>query len=263
MPVIDGGWRYVRTGLRRDTTYPIHCPMSSPSTPCQDHLPDAVQRGLTNESVVDAAALRVLASQIRLGLFDERSPYNGLDLGLIGAAEHATLARVAATQSFVLLKNDGNVLPLAARAKIAFIGPHARSTLDLLGNDYMNDNKAVLKQSPLAVALERGLSVSYAAGCNALDCGVLCAVCCVVVSALCCVVLRVVCCVVVWCYVLCGVVCCCVAGPIISSRIENISAESLFGRPGNAKHKSRAKGRERGKTARKPASLGDGCWCTR
>ena len=59
------------------------------------------------------------------------NPYDSIDLSQVGA--HAGLAREAAEQAMTLLKNDGNLLPLSKTTKLAFVGPHANSTLDLLG----------------------------------------------------------------------------------------------------------------------------------
>ena len=70
-----------------------------------------------------------------------------------------------------LLKNDvapktrRRLLPLSPALKLAFIGPHANSSLDLLGNDYNQDNKAIHGQTPLRGARRAGLSVSFQPGC--------------------------------------------------------------------------------------------------
>ncbi len=69
-----------------------------------------------------------------------------------------------------MLKNDNGLLPLSKSAKLAFVGPHANSTLDLLGNDYPPGNRAVFAESPLAAALRLSLAVQYAPGCSNLNC---------------------------------------------------------------------------------------------
>ena len=140
-----------------------------------NHLPAAVQQGLVSEAVVDAAALRVLVHQFKLGVFDPQetstNPYDSITLEELGSAAHATLAREAAIQSMTLLKNDGGLLPLKrVGLKLAFVGPHANSSTDLEGNDYPPGNTAIHKQTPLVSARRHGLSVQYAPGCANLGC---------------------------------------------------------------------------------------------
>lgn len=53
---------------------------------------------------------------------------------MVDTAQHRALAHDAALQGFVLLKNDGHTLPLTRNARIAVLGPHAQSTIALLGN---------------------------------------------------------------------------------------------------------------------------------
>lgn len=77
----------------------------------------ALEAGLLTEADVDAAVRRQLSVRFRLGEFDpENDPYSGAaDTGAdFDTPEHRALARDAAEQAVVLLKNDG-VLPLAPR----------------------------------------------------------------------------------------------------------------------------------------------------
>lgn len=141
----------------------------------QAHLPAAVEQGLVSEADIDAAALRVLTHQFKLGTFDplasSTNPYDAIGLEQIGSEAHVALARESAIQSMTLLRNEGRLLPLSKSAKLAFVGPHANSTLDLLGNDYPPGNRAVFAESPLAAALRLSLAVQYAPGCADLNCG--------------------------------------------------------------------------------------------
>ncbi len=87
---------------------------------------DAFKRGLIPDSVIDAAVARVLRAKFELGLFEH--PYVDVDSAkaLNGSAEHRALALEAARESIVLLKNDGNALPLARSVRtIAVIGTDA------------------------------------------------------------------------------------------------------------------------------------------
>jgi beta-glucosidase len=86
---------------------------------------EAVRRGLVPESVIDSAVTHVLEAKFRLGLFD--APYVNPDsAGLLnGSAEHLALARRAARESMVLLKNRG-ILPLSDTLRsVAVIGVDA------------------------------------------------------------------------------------------------------------------------------------------
>ena len=107
---------------------------------------------------------------MRLGLLDPSTstPYAQLGAESVDSAAHRALALTAARESIVLLKNARGLLPLRAGARIAFLGPHANSTQALLSN-YHGDNVLVNSHSPLAVALARGLGVTYARGCNICD----------------------------------------------------------------------------------------------
>jgi beta-glucosidase len=86
---------------------------------------------------LDEAVRRVLAAKERLGLFDD--PYRGADpareAAVMVSAEHRAVARAAALRSIVLLKNEGNVLPIARTARrIAVIGALADDANSQLGS---------------------------------------------------------------------------------------------------------------------------------
>lgn len=84
----------------------------------------ALEAGLLTEADVDAAVRRQLSVRFRLGEFDpENDPYSGAaDTGAdFDTPEHRALARDAAEQAVVLLKNDG-VLPLAPETRVAVVG---------------------------------------------------------------------------------------------------------------------------------------------
>ncbi|HTN36308.1 MAG TPA: beta-glucosidase BglX [Arachidicoccus sp.] len=83
---------------------------------------------------INSSCRRILEAKYRLGLF--KDPYHYLDLKrskkLEMTPEHLELAKEAATNSFVLLKNDG-ILPLKPTGKIAVIGPLADSKENMVG----------------------------------------------------------------------------------------------------------------------------------
>jgi beta-glucosidase len=85
---------------------------------------------------LDEAVRRVLAVKVKLGLFDD--PFRRIDPRREQARTrtdaHLALAREAARRSIVMLKNEGDLLPLPRSGKrIALIGPFAEGKLDLLG----------------------------------------------------------------------------------------------------------------------------------
>ncbi|MEU4984152.1 glycoside hydrolase family 3 C-terminal domain-containing protein [Streptomyces sp. NPDC021969] len=84
----------------------------------------ALEAGLLTEADVDAAVRRQLSVRFRLGEFDpEHDPYAGAagTAGAFDTPEHRALAREAAEQAVVLLKNDG-VLPLSPDTRVAVVG---------------------------------------------------------------------------------------------------------------------------------------------
>ena len=105
------------------------------SDPAYAHLPEALQTGAVSEAALDAAARRILEMKVRLGLFD--SPYVDEDHArvVLSDPEHREIARVAAERSAVLLRNEGDLLPLDVETltSVAVIGPLADSRRDTLG----------------------------------------------------------------------------------------------------------------------------------
>ncbi|WLW54616.1 glycoside hydrolase family 3 protein [Streptomyces sp. YU58] len=87
----------------------------------------ALQQGLLEESDVDEAAGHILSVRVRLGEFDPGGGrYGSIDKSVINSPAHRRLAREAATEGAVLLKNQAGALPLKKSAKdVAVVGPLA------------------------------------------------------------------------------------------------------------------------------------------
>lgn len=103
------------------------------SGPAFASLPEAVRRGAVQEEALDTAVRRVLTAKVAMGLFDD--PYVDEERArtVLADPEHRATARVAATRSAVLLRNEGGVLPLDPSASVAVIGTLADSRRDTLG----------------------------------------------------------------------------------------------------------------------------------
>ena len=97
-----------------------------------DYLKELVQEGEVPMSRIDDAVARVLRLKYRLGLFE--NPYWDIKkYDKFGSKEFAAEALQTAEESEVLLKNEGNILPLAKGTKILLAGPNANSMRCLNG----------------------------------------------------------------------------------------------------------------------------------
>ena len=122
--------------------------MSMQSGFYRTHLPDLVRTGEVPEARLDVSVRRVLAMKAMLGLFDD--PFRRIDekreVRRSMTRPALALAREAGRKSIVMLKNDGDLLPLPRSGKrIALIGPFAAGQHDLIGPwcVYGDDAKAI------------------------------------------------------------------------------------------------------------------------
>jgi len=98
------------------------------------HLAELVRSGEIDESLIDAACLRVLELKNKLGLFENpvKNDSAAFAHSVLGSEDIRRAAYEAACASCVLLKNDGT-LPLAPGVKTALVGDHADSRAILGG----------------------------------------------------------------------------------------------------------------------------------
>ena len=95
-------------------------------------LKELVQEGKVKMSRIDDAVRRILRAKYRLGLF-EKPNTGGKGYEKFGSEEFAKASLKAAEESEVLLKNEGNILPLAKGKKILLTGPNANQMRCLHG----------------------------------------------------------------------------------------------------------------------------------
>lgn len=99
------------------------------------HTMQSLKEGKVTMAQIDVACRRILEAKYKLGLFDD--PYKYCDENRaktdIFTAEHRQIARSTAAQSFVLLKNQNNILPLKKSGTIALIGPLADNKENMPG----------------------------------------------------------------------------------------------------------------------------------
>src|SRR5947199_861808 len=138
-----------------------------------DDLPALVRAGRIPVSVVNEAVRRVLRAKAALGLFDD--PYHGAtperEQAVLLAPEHRRLARRVAEESIVLLKNDGQLLPLGSQVPTAAaIGPLADDKVAALGSwPGRGDPRDAVTPLEGLKARAGTVSVVYAKGCGITD----------------------------------------------------------------------------------------------
>ncbi|PZR41779.1 MAG: beta-glucosidase BglX [Azospira oryzae] len=133
-------------------------------------LAKSVKDGKITEKQIDEACRRIVKAKFELGLFD--NPYKYCDekrskTEIYTAANRAE-ARSTAAQSFVLLKNDKNILPLKKSGTIALVGPLADAKENMTGTWSVaaRFSESISVLSGLQKATEGKAKVVYAKGAN-------------------------------------------------------------------------------------------------
>lgn len=120
-------------------------------------LKKSLAEGKVTQAEIDMAARRVLESKYDLGLFD--NPYKHGDARLaakeVYSMENRNIARSAAAQSMVLMKNDNQVLPLKKSGTVAVIGPLVNNSMNMAGT------WSVATKHAVSVNLMQGLQANY------------------------------------------------------------------------------------------------------
>lgn len=162
----DAAYRAFTAGVDME----MSLPGNSVSTAYATSLIKLVQEGRVTKAQLDDAVRRILNAKFKLGLFD--NPY--VDETRVAAIhnnpEHRQLARVAAQRSMVLLRNEGNLLPLVKGdpkvSSIAVIGPLADSKRDMQGPWSLADdvNSAITVLEGIRTKVGPSVKVEYAQG---------------------------------------------------------------------------------------------------
>ncbi len=133
-------------------------------------LEKSLSEGKVNIEEINTACRRILEAKYKLGLFDD--PYRYCDLknpdSHIYTEENRKAAKEIAAETFVLLKNDNNLLPLQRKGKIALIGPLADTRTNMTGTWSVAATPE--RYSTLLEAMRRNVGnkaeILYAPGCN-------------------------------------------------------------------------------------------------
>lgn len=139
----------------------------------QDDVLKAVDRGLLTLQDIDSALAPLLRTQLKLGFFDSPSlvPFSSYGADSVHNAGHTALARTMAQQCMVLLKNDGQVLPLKKDkfSSLMIVGPNSTSFDALCGNYHGVSSHMVNFVEGITAAAGPGTRIEYDQGCDYTD----------------------------------------------------------------------------------------------
>jgi beta-glucosidase len=139
----------------------------------QDDLMKAYRKNLVTSAEIDTALSAILRTQFKLGFFNETNdnPYSGYGADSVHTPSQVRLARVAAQQSMVLLKNNNRLLPLSPDkyASIMVLGPNAGALDPLTGNYHGLSGDMVSFAEGIVHAAGPATAVQYDQGSNDTD----------------------------------------------------------------------------------------------
>ncbi|SDY43454.1 beta-glucosidase [Ruminococcaceae bacterium YAD3003] len=130
------------------------------------HLMEAYNQGLVTEEDIRTAAVRLFTTRYILGMFDE-TEFDGLNYLDVESKENLAVAKRAADESIVLLKNDG-ILPIDKNKTkvISVIGPNADSRACLIGNYYGTSSEYITALEGIRSAAGDDMRILYSEGCD-------------------------------------------------------------------------------------------------
>lgn len=133
------------------------------------YIPSSVRQGLLEEAEVDACLARLFTTRLKLGMFDPpgQVPYASIPYETNDSPKHAALAREAARESMVLLRNRDSLLPLSKDiGSIAVIGPNANDPQVLVGNYFGVPSDPITPLRGIRERVAPGTKVWYSQGCK-------------------------------------------------------------------------------------------------
>lgn len=136
-------------------------------------LKQSLDEGKVTQQEIDQACRRVLEAKYKLGLFED--PYRYCDVNRakkeIFTPANRQVAREIASQTFVLLKNDNQTLPLQPKGTIALVGPLANNRENMTGTWSVAGEfaKSVSLLDGLKKALGTQANILYAKGTNVVS----------------------------------------------------------------------------------------------
>jgi beta-glucosidase len=134
-----------------------------------EHIPSALEQGLLSEADLDICLTRLFVARLKLGMFDPPAlvPYASIPYEVNDCPEHAELARIAAREAMVLLKNQGSLLPLSKDlGSIAVIGPNANDPQVLVGNYFGVPSDPITPLQGIRERVSSDTKVWYTQGCK-------------------------------------------------------------------------------------------------
>ncbi|PWW29076.1 beta-glucosidase BglX [Chryseobacterium sp. AG844] len=139
-------------------------------------LPKLVKEGKVDAKLVDDAAGRILTKKFEMGLFDDPYRFSNekRQKEQTDNQENRKFGREFGSKSIVLLKNQGNILPLSKSTKtVALIGPFGKETVANHGFwsvAFKDDNQRIVSQfDGIKNQLDKNATLLYAKGCNVDD----------------------------------------------------------------------------------------------
>lgn len=140
-------------------------------------LQKSLAEGKVTQQQIDTACRRILEAKYKLGLFEDPYRYGSEERAKneVFSNSHRQEARKISAESFVLLKNEGNVLPLKKSGTIALIGPLADAKENMPGTWSVaaNFSKATAVITGMKEVLGNNAKVLYAKGSNLTEDSVL------------------------------------------------------------------------------------------
>lgn len=126
----------------------------------------ALELGMVTEEQITQAAVRLFTTRFLLGLFDD-TEYDQIPYEKVECEEHLELARQAAGEGVVLLKNNG-ILPLKRDEikTIGVIGPNADSRIAMIGNYYGTSSHYTTILEGIQSEAGKDIRVLYSEGCQ-------------------------------------------------------------------------------------------------